>query len=237
MTEDAELVRWYDFPPELDRPWVKVNFICSLDGAVSVGGRSRGLSDPNDKRIFQLGRALADVILVGAQTALIERYRGVRPNEVPGELRAELGLAPVPPIAVVTRRCSLEPASALIARPDVPTIVFTTTSAPAQRRDALAAAGAEVVLAGVDDVDPALVLADLGRRGLRRVCCEGGPQLFGSLVAAELVDELDLSLAPLLVGGDAGRIAHGPFPVQPLRLRLASVLHADDQLMLRYVRP
>lgn len=237
MTEDAELVRWYDFPPRLDRPWVKTNFICSLDGAVSVGGRSRGLSDPNDKRVFQLGRALADVVLVGAQTALIERYRGVRPTEVPADLRAELGLAPIPPIAVVTRRCSLEPESALIARPDVPTIVFTTTAAPVERRDALAAAGADVVLAGVDTVDPALLLADLDRRKLRRVCCEGGPQLFGSLIAADLVDELDLSLAPLLVGGDAGRIARGPFPDVPLRLRLASVLHADDQLMLRYVRP
>jgi 5-amino-6-(5-phosphoribosylamino)uracil reductase len=68
------------------------------------------------------------------------------------------------------------------------------------------------------------------------VCCEGGPHLFGELVAAGLVDELDLSVAPLLVGGDAGRIATGPLPMAPTRMTLAHVLHADDQLMLRYVR-
>jgi 5-amino-6-(5-phosphoribosylamino)uracil reductase len=235
VSDDA-LVRLYDFPPDLRGPWVKVNFICSVDGAVSLGGRSGGLSDGNDKRIFQLGRALADVLLVGAQTALIERYRGVQPGEVPAELRAERGLAQVPAVAVVTRRCSLAPTSDLIAAPLVPTIVFTTESAPRQRRDALADAGADVVLAGRDSVDPAMMVAELDRRAMRRVCCEGGPQLFGSLIEAGLVDELDLSVAPLLVGGDAGRITRGGLPPSATRLRLASVLHADDQLMLRYLR-
>lgn len=236
VSADADLVRLYDFPPDLRRPWLKVNFISSADGAVSLGGRSGGLSDVNDKRIFKLGRALADVLLVGAQTALIERYRGVQPDEVPADLRAELGLTPVPAIAIVTRRCSLEPTSDLISGPLVPTIVFTTRSAPQQRRDAVAAAGADVVLAGEDSVDPFAVVAELERRALRRVVCEGGPQLFGSLIEAGLVDELDLSIAPLLVGGDAGRITRGGLPPAATRLRLATVLHADDMLMLRYLR-
>ncbi|HKN98243.1 MAG TPA: pyrimidine reductase family protein [Pseudonocardiaceae bacterium] len=236
MADDTDLVRIYDFPPDLDRPWVKVNFISSADGAVSLGGRSGGLSDPNDKKIFRLGRALCDVILVGAQTALIERYKGVRPGEVPAELRAELGLAPLPPIAVVTRRASLSPASALVATAAAPTIVYTTGSAPEQRRTALAEAGADVVVAGEDSVDLPTVLADLDRRALRRVCCEGGPTLFGGLITDGLVDELDLSVAPLLVAGDAGRIAYGGLPDEAMRLRLASVLHADDMLLLRYLR-
>ncbi|HKN98855.1 MAG TPA: pyrimidine reductase family protein [Pseudonocardiaceae bacterium] len=235
-TDDDELTRLYDFPPDLGRPWVKVNFISSIDGAVTLGGRSGGLSDPNDKKIFALGRALADVILVGARTALIERYRGVRPREVPADLRAERDLAPLPPIAVVTRTGSVEPHSPLFTDATVPTIVYTTTSVTEARRDALADAGADVVVAGDDDVDLAAVLADLDRRALRRVCCEGGPQLFGSLIADGLVDEVDLSVAPVLVAGDAGRIAKGPLPADPARLRLASVLHADDQLMLRYLR-
>jgi 5-amino-6-(5-phosphoribosylamino)uracil reductase len=235
-TDDDELIRLYDFPPDLGRPWVKVNFISSIDGAVTLGGRSAGLSDPNDKKIFALGRALADVILVGARTALIERYRGVRPREVPADLRAERGLAPLPPIAVVTRTGSVEPHSPLLTDATVPTIVYTTTSVAEARRAALADAGADLVVAGDDDVDLAAVLADLDRRALRRVCCEGGPQLFGSLIADGLVDEVDLSVAPVLVAGDAGRIAKGPLPADPARLRLASVLHADDQLMLRYLR-
>lgn len=236
VADDTALADLYDFPRDPRRPWVKVNFICSADGAVSLGGRSGGLSDPNDKKIFRLGRALCDVILVGAGTALIERYRGVRPEELPAGLRAERGLAPLPPIAVVTRRCSVAPTSALVTKAVTPTIVFTTELAPADRRDTLADAGAEVVVAGDDDVDLKAVLAELGRRALHRVTCEGGPHLFGELIAADLVDELDLTIAPLLVGGDAGRIATGPMPKATTRLALAHVLHADDQLMLKYVR-
>jgi riboflavin biosynthesis pyrimidine reductase len=233
---DADLVRLYDFPPDLDRPWVQANFISSADGAVAVGGRSGGLSDANDKKIFALGRTLADVVLVGAGTALIERYRGIRPKEVDADVRAERDLATVPPIAVVSRRCTIAPDSPLITAADPPTMVFTVASAPVDRRTALTDAGADVVLVGDDEVDMAAALAELDRRGLRRVCCEGGPHLFGSLIVAGLVDELNLSLAPLLAVGDAGRIAAGPLPAEPTRLRLASVLHADDMLILRYLR-
>jgi riboflavin biosynthesis pyrimidine reductase len=233
---DDDLIRLYDYPSDLTRPWVKANFISSADGAVSVGGKSGGLSDANDKKIFQIGRWLTDVILVGAATALIERYRGVKPTEVRADVRAERGLAPLPPIAVVTLRASVPLDSPLLTDTTVPTIVFTAQSAPQQRRTALADAGADVVVAGDADVDMAVVLAELDRRGLRRVCCEGGPRLFGSLIAADLVDELALSIAPLLAVGDAGRIAAGPLPDEPTRLRLASVLHADDLLMLRYLR-
>jgi 5-amino-6-(5-phosphoribosylamino)uracil reductase len=236
VADDTELTELYDFPPDLDRPFVKVNFICSLDGAVSLGGRSGGLSDENDKRVFRLGRALADVILVGAQTAVIERYKGVRPEEVPGELRARLGLAPVPPIAVVTRRASIDPSAALIRSAQAPTIVFTSELAPADHRAALAEAGADVVVTGEDHVDHDVVLAELDRRALRRVTCEGGPQLFGTMIAEGKVDELDLSLSPLLVAGDAGRIAHGGMPDVPLRMKPASVLRADGMLLIRYVR-
>lgn len=234
--DDDALARLYGFPPALDRPWVKVNFISSADGAVSVDGRSGGLSDPNDKRIFRFGRTLADVILVGAGTAVIERYRGVKPHEIDAGRRAALGLAPVPPIAVVSRRCTVPPDSPLVTDPIAPTVVFTTEAAAAQRKSAVADAGADVVVTGDDDVDLAGVLAELDRRRLRRVACEGGPTLFGSLVAAGLVDELDLSVAPLLAAGDASRIAHGTPPTAPLPLRLASVLHANDMLMLKYLR-
>ena len=234
--DDDALARLYDFPPALDRPWVKVNFISSADGAVSVNGRSGGLSDANDKRIFRFGRTLADVILVGAGTALIERYRGVKPHEIDADRRAALGLAPVPPIAVVSRRCTVLPDSPLVTDAIAPTIVFTTENAPVERKTAVADAGADVVATGDDDVDLAGVLADLDRRGLRRVACEGGPSLFGSLIEAGLVDELDLSVAPLLAAGDATRIAHGSLPAGPLPMRLASVLHGNGMLMLRYLR-
>ncbi|HEU5474427.1 MAG TPA: pyrimidine reductase family protein [Actinophytocola sp.] len=234
--DDRELERIYGYPDGLDRPWVQVNFVSSADGAVAVEGRSAGLSSPADKRIFALGRDLADVVLVGAGTARLEGYRGVKPTEVRAERRARLGLAEVPPIAVVTRRCSIGPDALLVTDTVVAPIVLTCAAAPAERRAALAAAGADVVVAGDHTVDLSAALAELAARGLRRVNCEGGPHLFGELIAEGLVDQLCLTLAPLLVSGDAPRTAVGLPPAAPLELELASVLTADGHLMLRYRR-
>ena len=232
--DDTELERLYDYPPDLDRPWVQVNFVSSPDGAVTVGGKSHGLSGPADKKVFMLGRTLADVVLVGAGTAAIECYEGVKTGEVRAAARARLGLAPVPPIAVVTRRATIAPDSALIADAVAPTIVLTCLAASEDRRTALAEAGADVVVAGEDDVDLPTALAELDKRGLRRVSCEGGPHLFGGLIEAGLVDQLCLTVSPLLAGGDASRIAVGPQPAAPRELDLASVLTDEGFLMLRY---
>lgn len=234
--DDTELERLYSYPDPLRRPWVQVNFVSSIDGAVTVEGRSRGLSNQADKAVFTLGRDLADVVLVGRATAVIEGYRGVKPTEVGANRRSRLGLSPVPPIAVITRSCSFPHDSPLLADTLVPPIVITCQTATRQRREAVAAAGADVVLAGDYDVDLSAALAALDERGLRRVCCEGGPRLFAGLIAADLVDQLCLTVSPLLASGNAGRIALGPPPPQPVGMRLASVLHADDALLLRYRR-
>jgi riboflavin biosynthesis pyrimidine reductase len=233
---DRELEELYDYPPDLDRPWVQVNFVSSTDGAATAGGRSDGLSGPADKKIFALGRDLADVVLVGAGTAIVEGYRGVKRTEVRAERRARLGLSDVPPIAVVTGRCSIGPQTPLVAHTQVPPIVLTTEAAPADRRDDLTAAGADVVIVGEQRVDLHRVLDALAERGLLRVCCEGGPHLFGELVAEGLVDQLCLTVAPLLAGAGAPRITEGLSRPEPADLRLASALTEDGFLMLRYQR-
>jgi len=233
---DADLERLYAFPASPTRPWVRVNFVSSLDGAVSVEGRSAGLSGPADKKIFLLSRDLADVVLVGVGTALSEEYHGVKRTEVRTERRRRLGLAEIPPIALVTRTCSIPPDAPVLTDTLVPPLVITCAAAPAERRAALAAAGADVVVAGTEQVDLAVAMRALDERGLRRVTCEGGPQLFGSLIAADLVDELCLTVSPLLVGGDAARIARGTLPPAPRRMHLDSVLQADGFLFLRYLR-
>ncbi len=234
--DDADLEVLYDYPPGLDRPWVQVNFVSSADGAASVADTSAGLSHPADKRVFLLGRDLADVVLVGAGTARSEGYRGVRPRPARLERRRARGLSDVPPLAVVSGGCSVRPDDPLMTDTTVPPIVLTTHAAPADRRAELTAAGAEVVPVGEHTVAPAAALAALDERGLRRVDCEGGPELFASLVAADLVDQLCLTVAPLLAGAGAGRVVSGaPSPV-PRALRLASVLHEDGFTMLRYRR-
>lgn len=233
---DAELERLYDYPDGLTEPWVQVNFVSSADGAVAVADRSAALSHSADKRIFALGRDLADVVLVGAGTAHAERYRGVRAGERRSERRRRLGRSDVPPIAVVSGRCSIAPDDALVTDTVVAPIVLTTSSAPAERRTALADAGVDVVVAGEHDVDLRAGLAALADRGLLRVDCEGGPHLFGSLVADDLVDQLCLTVAPLLAGAGAGRVVAGRPAELPRGLRLASLLHEDGFTMYRYRR-
>ena len=233
---DEDLRATYAFPAPSSTPWVKVNFVSSLDGAATVQGKSGGLGNADDKRIFLLGRELCDVILVGAATAIAEKYRGVTREEMAGGDRTARGLAPVPTIAIVTRNCTIQPDALVITDTEVAPLIYTAASADEGRRTAVADAGAEVVLAGDEDVDLHAVVADLGRRALNRVNCEGGPRLFGSMIAAGLVDELCLSVSPLLTSGDSGRIAVGDFPEQPQRMHLRSVLQGDDLLMLRYTK-
>lgn len=236
VLSDPELERLYDYPRGLTKPWVQVNFVASADGAVSLSGKSEGLSHPADKRVFGLGRDLADVVLVGAGTATAEKYGGVRANELRTERRLRLGLAELPPIAVVSGRCTIPADAPLFTDTVVAPIVFTSEAAPAERRHAIEDTGAEVVVVGDDRVHLPAALADLDHRGLHRVNCEGGPHLFASLVAADLVDQLCLTVAPLLAGAGADRIVVGALSEHPRRLQLAGILHEDGFLMLRYRR-
>jgi 5-amino-6-(5-phosphoribosylamino)uracil reductase len=201
---------------------VRVNFAASADGAVTVDGRSRGLSSDADREVFHLLRAMADVVLVGAGTVRAESYGGAREGD-----RA------IPPIAVVTRSLDLDPASRLFTDTRVPPIVLTCASAPADRRKLLADL-ADVIVAGEEDVDPVSALAALAERGLDQVICEGGPHLFGWLLAAGAVDELDLTIAPLIAGGTAGRIVSGLASQLTDPLTLLQVLEDDGHLFLRY---
>jgi len=224
--DDAALAAHYAWPEARAVPYVRVNFVASLDGAVSVDGRSGGLGNAADKTVFHLLRELAEVVLVGAGTVRTEKYNGVQRNT--------RGRDTPPPVAVVTGTADLEPASRLFTDTVVPPLILTLESAPADRRAALADAGGEVVV--LPRLTPDVLLAELGRRRLDRVLCEGGPSLLGALQAADAVDELCLTVSPLLVGGESGRIAHGPTGVPPRRMALVGALHADDALLLHYRR-
>ncbi|MTD53939.1 pyrimidine reductase family protein [Amycolatopsis pithecellobii] len=230
---DDDLERIYGFPAGLDRPWVQVNFVSSADGAATIGDVSEGLSHPADKRIFLLSRDLADVVLVGAGTARSENYRGARTNPERQARRKKLGLSQLPPIAVVSGRAQLDPASPLFTDTRVPPIVITTESAPQDRRAALADAGADILIAGEQMIDLTAALKELAARGLHRIDCEGGPHLFGELIAEDLVDQLCLTVAPLLAGPGAARIAEGRM-AETRRLELGSILIEDGYTMFRY---
>ena len=222
-------------PAPAHRPWVLVNMIASLDGAIAVSGRSGALVGPGDKELFSALRGIADVILVGAGTARAEHYGPARPSDATRSSRRGRGQSEVPPIALVSRSLDLDLASPLFTAGAERTIVITCASADSTRRAEVAAA-AELIVAGDEAVDLAAALAALSARGATVVTCEGGPHLNGDLIAADLVDEWDLTVSPLLVGGDAGRSSHGPTLVVPAAMQLDRLLEDDQFLLARWVR-
>ncbi|MFC0003972.1 pyrimidine reductase family protein [Micromonospora siamensis] len=226
---DPELTALYG---RAGRPHLRVNFVSSLDGAVTLDGYSEGLSGEPDKRVFGLLRMLCDGLLVAAGTLRHEGYRAVRLNEQRRAWRREHGLTEYPTLVVVSGSLDLDPAQACFADAPVRPIVLTRDDAepPAGLTDV-----ADLVRCGAD-VDLAAGLAELRRRGLAELLCEGGPHLFGALTAADLVDELCLTVAPLLAGAGPGRITAGDASA-PRQLGLRHVLAAaDGVLMLRHTR-
>jgi riboflavin biosynthesis pyrimidine reductase len=215
--------------------------IASVDGAIALDGRSGGLAGAADRLVFTVLRSLADVIIVGAGTVRAERYRQAQPDELWEQLRT--GRPPAPPVAVITRKLDLDlghrlfgdgagATSAGLAR----TIVLTTDLAPAHR---LAAARqvADVIVAGAESVQAPGALDALTSRGYRRMLVEGGPMLLGEFVADGRLDELCLTISPVLEGGHApGRVMTTPSPTTLTGLRLATVLEDDGFLLTRYVR-
>lgn len=221
-------------PPESGSRLVRMNFVASLDGAATIEGRSGGLGDADDRLAMQVLRTLADVVLVGAGTVRVEGYGGLAVGEADAAMRVAAGRPAQPRLAVVSSSLDLDPAAAVFAGAVTRPIVVTHAASPSARRRALERV-ADVLVVGERHVDVRAMLDVFAERGLRQVLCEGGPHLFGSLLEADLVDELCLSLSPLLVGGTAGRIVRGATELQR-RMRLVHAIPAGDLLLLRYAR-
>jgi riboflavin biosynthesis pyrimidine reductase len=214
---------------------VRMNFVTSVDGAVEIEGRSAGLGNPADKKVFDLLRQHPDGLLVGAGTLRQEGYNAVRLDPSRRAWRESRGLDPYPVLIVISRRLDLSPASPALAEAPRRPIILTSLDAPPDQVTALSVV-ADVVAHGSSSVDLRACFLELRERGIARILSEGGPHLFGSLTAADLVDEVCLTVSPLLAGAGAGRITAGP-PSEVRDLALRHVLWADDALLLRYARP
>ena len=215
-------------------PWLRVNFVSSVDGAATTAGVSGGLGDASDKRLFELLRRVSDVVLVGAGTVRAEGYGAMRVSGASADWRVKRGLPPHPVFAIVSGSLDLDPASTIFTYAPVRPVIVTTGRASAEsmaRFDGLA----DIVVAGEETLDLRAALDALHDRGLMHVLNEGGPSLFGSLIEADAVDELCLTLSARLEAGDAPRIAHGALDV-PATLRLERVLRHESTLLLRYRR-
>lgn len=233
--DEVDLDEAYALPANAaERVHVRSNFVMSIDGAAEVGGRSGPLGGPADWQVFRLLRWLSDVVLVGAGTVRTEDYGPVVVPPERRERRVAAGLAAVPPVAVVSRTLSFEPAARLFSG-EVRPLLLTCEAAPAERRDALAPV-ADIVMCGADTVVPALALEALAARGLTRVLTEGGPLLHAELAAAGLLDEICLTIAPVLAGPGRLGIVQGVPWTMPVDLTLVQVLTEDGVLFLRYRR-
>jgi len=220
-------------PPFGTRPWVMINVVASVDGATALAGESKALSGPADREVFHGLRGIADAIMVGAGTVRADNYGPMRPRAGVQAARVARGQAPIAPIVVISRSLELDWESALFAEAEVPTIVAAPTDAPERARAAARAAG-PLIVAGTGHVALDEVLGALFRDGHDSVLCEGGPGLFAQLAAADLLDEVCITISPLLVAGGAQRVLPGALLVPPRRLGIAAALEADGFLFVRY---
>ncbi len=216
------------------RCWVTAHMVAGLDGTAAVHGRVGRLSTAPDKALFADMRTLADVVLVGARTVREEGYGPVRLSEARRASRVAQGLPETPPLAVVSRSLDLDWDSRAFAEAPAAarTIVVTCAAAPGERLSQ-AREVAEVLVAGEDSVDPDDLMTQLAARRLTRVLCEGGPSWLGELVVAGRVDELCLTVSPMM-GGDPLPVAVFPPGSELTDFRLRQVLRDGDSLFLRY---
>jgi riboflavin biosynthesis pyrimidine reductase len=210
---------------------LRVNFIASLDGAATVDGLSAGLQGPGDKEVFDSLRMVCDALVVAAGTVRAENYDALRLTAPARRWRRDHGLPEFPLMVVVSGSLDLDPEQLIFSDAPVRPIVLTHRAAPAARLSGVA----DVIAVGDDEVDLAAGVEALHARGATQLLCEGGPGLFGALVAADLVTELCLTVSPLLVGGGPGRIATGAAG-EARRMSLRHLLTHQDLLFLRYAR-
>lgn len=193
--------------------------IASVDGRAAVAGRSVALGHPSDRELLRELRTASDAILVGTRTLAAERYANLLDPDQ-REHRRAAGLPEHPVVATISRKLALPDIPLL--HEGVPVVAYTEAAGEAPP-------GVEVrVLAPL--TIPAL-LADLD---MQLVLCEGGPALLLELVAQGCLDDLFLTVSPLLAAGEAPTILAGAALDPPHRLALDGIHRADDYLFLHY---
>ncbi len=204
LTDDDDLARLYAAPRT---PWLRVNMVSTLDGAATGSdGRSGGINDDADHRVFDTLRRLADCIVVGAGTARAEGYRPARA-----------------PLVLVSRSGEV-PELLRGAEPGRVRLATTVTSPGlAEARDVLG--DEHVWVLGTETVDLVALRERLAAQGWRELLSEGGPGLLRDLLAAGVVDELCLTTVPRLLAGTGPRITAG----EPVDVRLEPTLLLEHE--------
>jgi riboflavin-specific deaminase-like protein len=212
-----------------ERPHLAVNFAATVDGRASIGGVSGPIGSATDTAMLGGLRSRFDAVLIGAGTMRAERYGRLHGDP---ERRRGLGLREEPLLVIVSGRLDLPWEAPLFSDDGAGVVVFTASEAEPPE-----VAASLQVIRHERFVDIVEALRQLRQEhGVRALLCEGGPGLHNELEGAGLVDDLFLTIAPKLAGGQAPRILEGDLPgVAPLQL--AWLLEEDGELFARYRRP
>lgn len=200
--------------------WVRGCVVTSIDGAqAGPDGLSGSISSPVDREVLAATRAMSDAYLVGARTVRVERYRRVLARPELANRRAALGKLSAPILAIVSGTCRFDWGRSDFQHSELPPMILTSAHADESDRRAARAAGCEVVVLPGERLSAESVLALLWERGLPHLTVEGGADLMAQVSAAGLLDEVDLTIAPILAGG-------------PGRAPSLSILHRMDLVQL-----
>lgn len=226
-----DLLELYDWPQPR---WVRACMVMSLDGAVAgPDGTSGSISSVTDRAVLSAVRALADAYLVGAGTLRAEGYGPVRARPEHLARRRARRQADAATLVAVSASCRFDWATTRFQDSDLSPVILTTGLARDEDVESARAAGCDVVVVGREQVDAAEALEVLAGRGLTRITVEGGPRLLRQVVGAGVLDEMDLTISPVVTGsappgGAPAAAADG--------MHLAQLLEADSFLFTRYVR-
>ena len=224
-----ELAECYPWPES--GSWVRAMMVTTLDGAAAgPDALSNSVSSPVDQAVFQTTRRRADAVLIGAGTLRAERYTPMRAKPADRAAREAGGQTPAPVLVVASGSLDLPWHLPVWTESDQRPLVITAAGADPERLGE-AEQHAQVVV--VDQLTPRLIIDALTERQLTRITCEGGPRLLRDLVAADVVDEADITVSPVFAG--TGNSPHTPALPQVSTFRLVHVLHGESTLMMRYL--
>ena len=216
-----------------DRPYTVVNFVASADGRASFHGRSGALGDEGDRAMFHGLRENVDAVLAGTNTLRVEGYGRILGREERRHRRLERGEPAEPLACVISRSGDVPLGIPLFAAEEARIALFAPREPPGL---SACAARVDLHVLAPEELELPNILAILRRQhGIRSLLCEGGPALFGALLAERLVDELFVTLAPQLAGGGEGPpMITGPEPVSLTPVEITWLLEREGSLYLRY---
>jgi riboflavin biosynthesis pyrimidine reductase len=218
---------------EAERPYVVSNFVSTADGKATADGRTRSLGGEGDRAAFHLLRTQVDAVLAGTGTLRVERYGAMTRDERLREIRVSEGKAAQPLAVVISRSGDIPFDIPLFADPESRVALYAPSSTMVPE------CAAEVIVHEIASAGEPIAeaLASLRRdHDVRSLLFEGGPAMFNAMLDANLVDELFLTLAPILVGGGERGITAGAPLAGARPLRLVWALELDGHLFLRYAR-